>query len=43
MDRYDIDSISDAIEESIDDSYDHSFIIEDLYVIINDVVNTTNA
>ena len=44
MDRYDIDSISDAIEEqSIGDSYDHSFVTEDLYVIINDVVNTTNA
>ena len=42
MDRYDVDSIFDAIEESIDDSYD-SFVTEDLYVIINDVVNTTNA
>lgn len=35
MDRYDIDSIFDAIEESIDDSYD-SFVTEDLYVIINE-------
>ena len=43
MDRCDVDSIFDAIEESIDDSYDHSFVTEDLYVIINDVVNTTNT
>ena len=35
MDRYDVDSISDAIEESIDESYD-SFVTEDLYVIINE-------
>ena len=42
MDRCDVDSIFDAIEESIDDSY-NSFVTEDPYVIINDVVNTTNA
>lgn len=42
MDRYDVDSIFDAIEESIGDSYD-SFVTEDLYVIINDVVNTINT
>lgn len=42
MDRYDVDSIFDAIEESIDDSYD-SFVTGDLYIIINDVVNTINA
>ena len=41
MDRYDADSIFDAIEESLL-TYD-SFVIEDLYVIINDVANTTNA
>ena len=39
---YDVDSIFDTIEESIDGSYD-SFVTEDLYVIINDAVNTTNA
>lgn len=42
MNRYDVDSIFDAIEESIDDLYD-SFVTEDLYVLINDVVNTTNV
>ena len=36
-------SIFGAIEESIDDSYDYSFVTKDLYVIINDVVNTINA
>ena len=36
MDRYDVDSIFDVIEESIGDSYD-SFVTEDLYVIINDI------
>lgn len=36
MDRYDADSIFDAVEETIDDSYD-SFVAEDLYIIINDV------